>query len=79
VNSREHQPIPRRAVEALLLDTTPFLSCEECFERLDTHVEALLAGSSTDPAMERHLTGCAACADEAAALQQLVEEDASDD
>ncbi|TQJ48563.1 hypothetical protein [Phycicoccus sp. SLBN-51] len=75
MNTSAHQPIPPRAVEALLLDTTPFLSCEECFERLDTHVEALLAGSDTDPAMSRHLAGCAACAEEAAALRQLVEED----
>ncbi|SES23238.1 hypothetical protein SAMN05216199_2462 [Pedococcus cremeus] len=75
MNTSARQPIPPRAVEALLLDTTPFLSCEECFERLDTHVEALLAGSDTDPAMSRHLDGCAACADEAAALRQLVEED----
>lgn len=75
MNTPAHHPIPPRAVEALLLDTTPFLSCEECFERLDTHVEALLAGSGTDPAMDRHLAGCAACADEAAALRQLVEED----
>ena len=79
MNTSAHQPIPRRAVESLLLDTTPFLSCVECFERLDTHVEALLAGAPIDPAMDRHLAGCAACADEAAALRQLVEEDGSDD
>ena len=79
MNTPARQPIPPRAVESLLLDTTPYLSCEECFERLDTHVEALLSGSSTDPAMDRHLDGCAACADEAAALRQLVEENTSDD
>lgn len=73
-----HQLTPR-AVADLVLDTTPWLSCEECFERLDTHVEAVLSGSPTDPAMERHLDGCAACADEADGLRQLVEEDASDE
>jgi hypothetical protein len=77
VSTPAPQPIPSRAVDALLLDTTPYLSCEECFERLDAHVEALLAGSSTDPAMDRHLAGCAACADEAESLRQLVEKDES--
>ena len=37
-----HQLTPR-VVADLLLDTTPWLSCEECFERLDTHFEAALA------------------------------------
>jgi hypothetical protein len=40
------------AVNALLLDTTPWLSCEDCFERMDLYVDALLRGdeSSTRPA-----------------------------
>jgi hypothetical protein len=29
------------AVDALVLDTTPWLSCEDCFERMDSYVEAL--------------------------------------
>lgn len=73
MSAQTPQPITSRAVEALLLDTTPWLSCEECFERLDTHVEALLEGSPTDVAMDRHLTGCPACAEEAASLRQLLE------
>lgn len=77
MNAQKPRPIPSRAVEALLLDTTPWLSCEECFERLDTHVEALLGGSPTDIAMDRHLTGCPACAEEAASLRQLLEHERS--
>lgn len=77
MNAQKPRPIPSRAVEALLLDTTPWLSCVECFERLDTHVEALLGGSPTDIAMDRHLTGCPACAEEAASLRQLLEHERS--
>ena len=75
-------PPPRqltpRVVEDLLLDTTPWLSCEECFERLDTHVEAALAGAPLDVAMERHLLGCPACAEEAASLTELLKQDTAD-
>jgi len=61
------------AVEALLVDTTPWLSCDECFERVDVHVEALLRDPShRDVAMERHLAGCGACADEAESLRELL-------
>jgi hypothetical protein len=70
-------PRPRalrpEAVDALLLDTTPWLSCEECFDRMDTHVEALLHDpTTTDPAMDRHLRGCAACDEEARSLFALL-------
>jgi hypothetical protein len=72
-----HQLTPR-VVEDLLLDTTPWLSCEECFERLDTHVEAALAGATLDVAMERHLRGCPACAEEAASLTGLLQQFSAD-
>ena len=63
------------AVDALLLDTTPYLSCDECFERLDTHAQAVVADPSHhDPAMERHLVGCAACHEEAQSLIALLGE-----
>ena len=74
-------PLAPYAVEALLLDTTPWLSCDECLERMDTYVEALLGnGSSTEPgtdrAMTRHLLGCVACNDEAQSLLDLLRSDA---
>jgi hypothetical protein len=66
-------PLPPHAVEALLLDTTPWLSCDDCFARMDTHAEALLrTGRSQDPAMDRHLEGCAACNEEAQSLLALL-------
>lgn len=65
--------LPARAVDALLVDTTPWLSCDDCFERMDLHVEALLADPHhRDDAMEHHLQGCAACADEARSLLDLL-------
>jgi hypothetical protein len=61
--------LPAEAVGALLVDTTPYLSCDECFERMDLHVEAVLADPGHhDPAMGRHLAGCAACDEEAQSL-----------
>ena len=59
----------RAAVDALLLDTTPWLSCDDCFARMDTYVEALLSDPHhRDAAMDKHLRGCAACDEEARSL-----------
>ncbi|GAB0106846.1 hypothetical protein JMUB6875_58360 [Nocardia sp. JMUB6875] len=58
----------------LLLDTSPYLSCDDCFDRLDEYVERCLAEPHhQDPAMTTHLAGCGACAEEAAALRDLLE------
>jgi hypothetical protein len=73
-HGREHEhDLDERAVGALLLDTTPWLSCEECFERMDTHVESVLADSThVDEAMAAHLRGCVACDEEAQSLLALL-------
>ena len=60
-------------MESLLLDTTPYLSCDDCFEQMDSYVEAVLADRShDDPAMAAHLRGCPACAEEADTLRELL-------
>ncbi|MFL6078647.1 MAG: anti-sigma factor family protein [Ornithinibacter sp.] len=65
------------AVDALLLDTTPWLSCEDCFERMDAYVEGLVDGPSHhDPTMSAHLRGCPACAEEAESLLDLIRDHA---
>jgi hypothetical protein len=70
-----HHHLNPDSVELLLLDTTPWLSCDECFERMDSYVEALLADPGhRDQAMARHLRGCAACDEEAQSLIALVSE-----
>ena len=66
-------PLDDDAVSALLLDTTPWLSCDDCFARMDTYVEALLTDPNhRDPAMDHHLQGCAACDEEARSLTALL-------
>lgn len=63
------------AIDSLLLDTTPWLSCDDCFERMDTYVEGLAGDSGhRDPALDKHLHGCAACNEEAQSLLSLLTE-----
>jgi hypothetical protein len=53
----------------------PELTCEQCFEELDRYVELGLAGEAADaqvPGMRAHLDGCPACAEDYAALRDLV-------
>lgn len=72
-----HPALTPAVVAALLADTEPYLSCDDCFTRLDTWAERRLTdGGHRDDAMETHLAGCGACADEAAALLDLLEGDA---
>ena len=67
------RPLTEAAVDALILDTTPWLSCDDCFDRMDTYVEAALRDpAQEDLAMAAHLRGCPACAEEAATLLDLV-------
>lgn len=72
-NTNAMPVMPDAAIAALLVDTTPYLSCDECFERMDVHVEAVVADPvHHDPGMERHLAGCAACDEEAQSLISLL-------
>ncbi len=75
--SQTPQPRPHAltapAVDALVQDTTPWLSCEECFERMDTYAEAVVIDPHhLDEAMTTHLRGCAACDEEAQSLVDLL-------
>jgi hypothetical protein len=64
-------------VAGLIADTSPYLSCDECFERLDEYVETRSRNPEhTDAAMDAHLHGCAACHEEAEGLLELVAQDA---
>ena len=76
-----HVPaLTNRAVENLLVDTEPYLSCDECFERIDQYVEQLHADPAhDDPEMATHLAGCGVCAEEAQALQELLRQERDDD
>ena len=61
------------ALDDLLLDTAPYLSCDDCFDQIDTYVEQLLADPGhQDVPMQVHLKGCGACAEEAETLIELL-------
>lgn len=60
-------------VSRLIADSEPYLSCDECFARLDQYVEQLVRDPHhQDEAMRTHVLNCAACADEAESLLVLI-------
>jgi anti-sigma factor RsiW len=65
------------ALDRLLVDAEPYVSCEECFERLDRYVEQRLAGGPAESDLEAHLRACPACAEDVASLTALLEADAT--
>jgi hypothetical protein len=74
------RPLPTDALQLLTTDPGPWLSCDDCFRLVDRYVEALLSGgaepaSSELAAMPAHLSGCSACAEEAATLLLLAATD----
>lgn len=60
-------------IAGLLLDSDPYLSCDDCFAHLDEYVEQLITDPAhQDLAMQIHLAACGACAEEAATLTELL-------
>ncbi len=75
--SDDRPTLTRSAVAALLVDTEPYLSCDDCFLRIDQYVEQRLADPAhRDPEMDTHLAGCGVCAEEARTLEELLRQDA---
>jgi len=72
--SRQLTTLSTQQVEALTLATEPYLSCEQCFQVVDAYVESVASGRPDDAplGLKEHLAGCAACADEADSLLELV-------
>jgi hypothetical protein len=72
--------LSRAAVESLTLDTEPWLSCEECFELMDSYAEAVVSGAEPRRRhdIEVHLRACPACFEEVESLVDLLREDAAD-
>ena len=67
-----------RLLGRLLGPAEPEVSCEECFDRLDEYVDLELRGEDADaavPGLRAHLEGCPACAEDHAALRELVRHD----
>ena len=64
-------------VRGFTVDAEPWLSCDDCFAQADEYVDRLLTDPDYDwQAMSAHLRGCAACAEETAALIELAARDA---
>lgn len=65
--------LDQRAISALLADTDPYLSCDDCFDQVDAAIDALLAaGTPLDPPFRTHLASCGVCHEEALALIELI-------
>jgi hypothetical protein len=61
------------AIEALLTDTGPWLSCDDCFDRMDAYAEDMVRDPAhVEPAMSAHLRGCGACHEEVRSLIALI-------
>ena len=76
----EHDDLQR--LRRVLGPAGPELTCEQCFELLDRHVELTLAGADADaavPGMQAHLEGCPACKEDHESLLALVADDAGHD
>ena len=62
-------------IAALLLDSDPYLSCDDCLDRVDVYVDRIALGADpADHAMTVHLAACPACRDEADLLLELLRE-----
>lgn len=71
--TQPHHGLTVETIGSLLADTDPYLSCDDCFARIDEYVEQTLADPHyEDAAMTAHLAGCGACAEEAATLRELL-------
>lgn len=59
-----------------VVDTRPWMSCDECFDHLDEYVEcSTTVPFEWLPAMSAHLSGCQACREEAESLLVLLDAD----
>lgn len=66
-------PLHPKAVDRLLTNTEPWLSCDDCFEQLDVAIEhALDFCTPLAEAVRVHLAACPVCHEEAQSLAALV-------
>lgn len=69
-------PFDRQAIDGLLANSDPWLSCDDCFDGHDAVIEELLA-CDTPPseAFRVHFNACPACLEEARSLATLIAAD----
>ena len=66
---------PRRSIEELLGPSGFEVTCDQCFELLDSYVDLELEGVDADarlPGLRAHLAGCPACLEDYESLRDLV-------
>jgi hypothetical protein len=70
-------PLTPEAVRRLTAMTDPWLSCDDCFDEIDTVVEGILTTQrdSLSEAFRVHLLSCSVCCEEAEALATLIAAD----
>jgi len=73
--SRQLPQLSPEQVRALTLDTTPWLSCDDCFHLMDRYVDGLLGAGPVcePPGLVEHLAGCTACAEELETLLEVAD------
>ncbi|WP_019873463.1 hypothetical protein [Sporichthya polymorpha] len=65
-------PSLQDVVAALTFDAGPYLSCDECFDRLCAYVEQVATNRQSDPVMRRHVEACLVCGEDAQFLLEVV-------
>lgn len=70
------QPLTPAQAESLTANSEPWLSCDDCFDRIDGYVDALIRdGGVLDEPLRVHLARCPACHEEAGSLISLTADD----
>lgn len=65
-----------RVVDALLVDSEPYLSCDDCFDMVDGALTGLLeSDGALDEPFRTHLAACKVCHEEAVSLIELAAAD----
>lgn len=73
---RPEEPLTAAQAERLAATSEPWLSCDDCFDRIDSYVDALIRdGSGLDEPLRVHLARCPACFEEAQSLISLAASD----
>ncbi|MEZ5321152.1 MAG: hypothetical protein R2698_03540 [Microthrixaceae bacterium] len=75
-----NRPLTAEQAASLTAVTEPWLSCDDCFEQIDSFVDALVTRRARlDEPLRVHLARCPACLEEAESLISLVAEAESAD
>lgn len=76
MGSTDHVRISTAQAESLTARSDPWLSCDDCFEQIDSYVEGLTLGDARlDEPLRVHMARCPACFEEAESLITLVAAD----